>query len=474
MTIFLTRNLTRIAPLAVAVLLGGCASYHPMPLGQGADLLDRVPALHVDPAKLGLPVLSAHSFDPSDGLDMTEVATLAVVNNPDLKVRRRRADLAQAQLFAAHLLPDPQISASTDKPTDNSPGLTDAYGLGLNYDLTALITHGAKTAAAKGHARQVDLALLWQEWQVAQRARELYVQVQTQAHKRDLLQKAQHLYAQRYARSHAALSAGNLTLDVAGTDLTALMDANSRLGQTKQALDRSRHALKALLGLAPDTHLPLSGLDQPPGPVALPGGGMKAAIKTLARRRPDLLALRAGYESQEARVRQAILAQFPSISVGFTRARDTSDVHTTGFGITLNLPIFDGNRGAIAVQRATRAALHQDYQARVDAAYGQLDQLRSQGGLLRAQLARTRSRLPALQAMVHRAAKAYRARDIGALTYLNMQTTLLNKQLEVADLRQSLWKNRIALDTLLTWPQRQGPEQRGHGSSKPRDQERAQ
>ena len=76
--------------------------------------------------------------------------------------------------------------------------------------------------------------------------------------------------------------------------------------------------------------------------------------------------------------------------------------------------------------------------------------------------------------MVHRAAKAYRARDIGALTYLNMQTTLLNKQLEVADLRQSLWKNRIALDTLLTWPQRQGPEQQGHGSSKPRDQERAQ
>lgn len=451
---FFARYLRGITPLAVAGLLAGCASYHPVPLGQGTDLLREVPALQVDPARLGLPAAPGHTFDPSDGLDMTEVATLAVVNNPNLKVRRRRADVAQAQLFAAHLLPDPQVSVSTDHPTDHDPALTDAYGLGLSYDITALVTHGARKAAARGHARQVDLALLWREWQVAQRARELYVQVETQIHKRDLLRRTQRLYAQRYARSRAALRAGNLTLDVAGTDLTALMDANSRLGQSERDLDRSRHALKALLGLRPDTRLQLSGLEQPPGPVALPAGGLSAAIDTLAQRRPDLLALRAGYESQEARVRQAILAQFPSVSVGFTRARDTSDVHTTGFGITLNLPIFDGNRGTIAVQRATRAALHQAYQARLDAAYGELDQLHSQGLLIRAQLDRTQARLPSLKAMVKRAAKAYRARDIGALTYLNMQTTLLNKELEVANLRQSLWQNSIALDTLLTWPQR--------------------
>lgn len=454
MAISFSRTLPRIAPLALAALLGGCASYHPLPLGQGADLLDRIPSLHVDPASLGLPMSSRHTFDPSDGLDMTEVATLAVVNNPDLKVRRRRADVAQAQLFAAHLLPDPQISASTDHPTDHGPGLTDAYGLGLNYDLTALVTRGARTAAARGHARQIDLALLWREWQVAQRARTLYVQVETETHKRDLLRRSQRLYAQRYTRSRAALRAGNLTLDVAGTDLTALMDANSRLGQAERKLDRSRHALKALLGLSPDAKLRLAALDRPPAAANWPAGGLAGAIKTLARRRPDLLALRAGYESQEARVRQAILAQFPSVSIGFTRARDTSDVHTTGFGITLNLPIFNGNRGAIAVQRATRAALHQAYRARLDAAYGELDQLHSQGALIRSQLGHTENRLPALQAMVARAAKAYRARDIDALTYLNMQTTLLNKQLEVADLRQSLWDNRIALDTLLTWPQR--------------------
>jgi hypothetical protein len=32
-----------------------------------------------------------------------------VINNPELKARRGLAEVARAQLFNAHLLPDPQI-----------------------------------------------------------------------------------------------------------------------------------------------------------------------------------------------------------------------------------------------------------------------------------------------------------------------------------------------------------------------------
>lgn len=449
------RRLRLIAISPLALLLASCASYHPMPLNDSSNLLDHIPALHVSPKKLGLPMLAGHVFNPSNGLDMTDVATLAVVNNPKLKARRRRADVARAQLFAAHLLPDPQISASRDKPTDHTPGLSNAYGIGLSYDLTALVTHGARVDAAKAHAHQIDLALLWREWQVVQRARTLFVRAQTQTHKLDLLRRAQKLYAKRYVRSAAALAAGNLTLDVAGTDLTALMNATTRVGKAARALDRTHHALKALLGLAPDTQLQLAPLPPVPPPLGHGSASLAHRLKGIAHRRPDLLALQAGYRSQEAKVREAILAQFPSVSVGFTRAQDTSDVHTTGFGITLNLPIFDGNRGVIAVQRATRAALRQDYQARLDATYGQIDQLQTQDALLRSQLSQTQAHLPELEKMVRRATRAYRARDIDALTYMNMQTTLLDQQLEEADLRQALWKTRIGLDTLLAWPETQ-------------------
>ena len=180
-------------------------------------------------------------------------------------------------------------------------------------------------------------------------------------------------------------------------------------------------------------------------------------MASLGRRRPDLLALQAGYRSQEARVRRAVLAQFPSLSIAFTRARDTSNVPTTGLGTTLNLPLLNGGRGEIAVQRATRAQLRQEYQARLDATYGEIDRLLRRQDLLDRQLAQTRSQLPELERMVRLADRAYATQDISGLTYLNLKSTLLGKRLELDDLRQSQWETNIALDTLLAWPAADGP-----------------
>jgi hypothetical protein len=67
--------------------------------------------------------------------------------------------------------------------------------------------------------------------------------------------------------------------------------------------------------------------------------------------------MKAGYASQDETLRAAILAQVPRIGLGFTRAGDTSNVQTLGFGITLDLPTFDRNQGNIATERATRQKL---------------------------------------------------------------------------------------------------------------------
>lgn len=433
-------------PIFAALCLTGCATYTPHPLHEQPDLIDLPAALTIDPRTLPLPALRKHRFDPSNGLDMTEVAMIAVVNNPDLKAERRKADVAGAQLFDAGLLPDPQISASLDHPMGNGPGLTDAYGVGLNYDLMTLITHGTQEDVAAEAKHQVELNLLWREWQVAQQARELYVKAAYDAQRLRLLGHARQLYTRRYARSSQAFKNGNLTLDVAGTDLTALLDANTRLNQAQRQQNQTLHDLNALLGLTPDTQLKLT----PPGQAGKPDTD-PALLKTLPKRRPDLLALRAGYRSQEARVRRAVLSQFPSLSIGFTRARDTGDVNTVGLGITLNLPVLNGNRGAIAIERATRAQLRQEFQARLDQTRGQIDTLEQQYGLIDEQIRRIDANLPELNGMVAKAEHAYDAGNIDALTYLNMQNTLINKQLERVDLEESLWDTHIALDTLLGW-----------------------
>jgi cobalt-zinc-cadmium efflux system outer membrane protein len=149
-----------IVIFAAAVLLNACATYHPQPLPAGPDLQNWVPRLKVDVRQLPLPALRSHPFNPDDGLDMTEVAILAVVNNPDLKVRRREAEIAGAQLFDARLLPDPQVSLSGAHPTSGPSPLSDAYGIGLSYDLMTLVTRGAGIGAAGAAAHQVDLDIV--------------------------------------------------------------------------------------------------------------------------------------------------------------------------------------------------------------------------------------------------------------------------------------------------------------------------
>ncbi len=435
--------------IAIAVLLTGCASYQPQPLPEGPDMAKGVRRLKVDPRLLPLPLLRSHPFNPDDGLDMTEVAILAVINNPELKARRLEAEIAGAQLFDARLLPDPQLSLSGAHPTSGPPPLTDAYGIGLSYDVMTLVTRGAGIKAASAAARQVDLDILWQEWLTVQQARALFVQSVQQDRKLALLRQAQTLYAQRYARSSQALEAGNLTLDVTGTDLTALLDANTRVSQMALTVNQTRHDFNLLLGLQPDVTLDLTLL---PAPLPLQQTNLQAAMADLPKRRPDLLALQAGYASQEEKVRRAILAQFPTLSLGPNWGRDTGDVTSIGVGITLNLPVLNANRGQIAIQRATRAQLAQAYQLRLDQALTQIDLLQTRYELLSQQRSTLNQKLPILEQMVAKATRAYEAGNIDSLAYVNMANTLLNQRLEAVDLEQSLWEIRIALDTLLAWP----------------------
>jgi outer membrane protein TolC len=178
----------------------------------------------------------------------------------------------------------------------------------------------------------------------------------------------------------------------------------------------------------------------------------RQALAHLAQRRPDLLALKAGYESQNQALREAILAQFPSLSVGLSRSVDNTGVFSTGLSITLSLPFLNGNRGQIAIARATRAQLHADYQARLDAAYGSLDELWQEIHLLHAQADALKAHLPALRKLTARARKAYSAGNLDALTYFTLQTTAISKESEAIGLEESLAEAWIALETLLGRP----------------------
>jgi cobalt-zinc-cadmium efflux system outer membrane protein len=442
--IFIPKNHWHLPMLSTAViilLLGGCASYQPKPLPLSINLSQNVDQLRK--------LTSVSRIVPEGGLSLTEVAIFAVRNNPDLKAQRMQLGITRAQLFSVGLLPDPQLSANLDHPTGSVPGTVNAFGIGLGYDIIPLINRGARVDSAQQAEQQVRLDLLWQEWQVSQQARALAVRLAGERQQIALLQEMRDLYQERYQRSGEAVARGDLTLGVAGTDLAALLDTLSQINQLEQTSNDTRHALNLLMGLVPDAPLEIR---LPPMPRLPDGQALSRELQTLPQRRPDLLALQAGYHSQEAKVRAAILSQFPSFSIGITRARDTGSLYTTGFNIGLNMPLFSGNRGAIAVERATREHLREEYQARLDQAAVDVDKLIRLQSIVAAQQMQLNEYVPTLKEMVDRGCEAYQHGDIDALTFLNMENTWVSKRLEQISLDQTQRNNLIALQTLLAMP----------------------
>lgn len=428
--------------VAVTLFLEGCASYQASPLTLDPILPDKV-------TELAGSTVIIQEKEQGESLTLSQVASLALYNNPDLKARRLQLNVANAEVYSAGLFPDPQLATNIDLPLNSAPGVVNAWGMGLSYDILGLITHQAQIDVKTNAESQAKLQLLWQEWQVIQQARSLAVRAISEQKQLTLLQQTLTLYQQRYERSSKALQAGDITLDVNGTDLTAFVDTSSRLNQLMQLHNETRHSLNRLLGLAPDVPLYFKKL---PDLALIDLGLMNQYLKTLSTRRPDLLALQKGYDSQEAQVREAILSQFPAINIGINRATDTAGLATAGLGISLNLPFFSGNRGAIAIQRANRAQLKAEYEARLIQTTIDVDQLADLQGIILQQQTLLNTHLPQLETIVEHARAAYKQGDIDALTFLNLETTWLNKQLERINLEQLQWENYTALQTALGLP----------------------
>jgi len=423
-----------LALLLVPIALSGCATYRPAPLPTGPDLASPGPA----PA----------SFD------MTTVATEAIRRSPELAALRAGARASAAEARSGGLWPEPQLSLSGDHPTSRLPGLTDGYAVGLAEDLQALVTQPSRRSSARASAAQARLGLLWSEWQVIERAMTLYAQKVFGDAKADRLHRTAALLLAQADRSRKALTERNATLDVAGADLSVALDvAGQADGAERDALAADAD-LRMLLDLKPDAPLQLL---LPGNPEPLTREQVSAALATVARRRPDLLALQAGYHAQEENVRSAILQQFPAISLGFNKASDTSGVHTNGLALTINLPIFGGTQNAIRLQRATREQLRAEYQARLDQTELDAWRLYRETGLLREQLDRLEARLPEFERMGAAGQAAYAAGNLPAATYFVLQTSLSSRMAERYDLMSRLWSDTLALRTLLAIPLTEPP-----------------
>ena len=442
------RNLLAIGLLTAG--LGGCALYHAKPLPQQSDLQAQLALVRLDLDKVHLPGLEPHAFDPAKGLDGADVAILAVINNPALKSARAAARAGEAQAFVAGMLPGAQLNYSLDHPDHQGPQYVNGFSAGIAYDLSALVEHGAAKSAARATTKQVDLDLLWQEWQVAQQARLLYVDCVNGDFKVKLLTQLQAGLRDRYRAEQNAYAAGNLSTAEHSVNLVSLQNVQTLAAGAATARNTSCSALNEILGLAPTVNLPLVADDHPP---RLPSESQIAeALAKLPQRRPDLLALQYGYKSQDEEVWRAVLAQFPGIGFGVNRAQDTSDVHTVGFSVSLNFPFLGGGAAAVHAAEATRDALWAQYQQRLDEAVTDVHLIRADLQVLDQQLDQAQQNPSDHDRFLEGAHAAYARGDLTAPAYYDVTLAAINYRLTVLDWRAQRQQLRIALETLLGLP----------------------
>jgi outer membrane protein TolC len=427
----------RHAPWLACWMLAACTAYHAAPLAA-------VPVLHAQLGGLRAVRPDGSVISLGAPLSLADVAGLAVLNDPDLAAARAQHGVAAAELLNAGLPPDPSISGGVAALL-GGPGSMPAISAGLTQDVSALITYKAERRAAKAGLAQVDAGILWQEWQVAAQAEELAVALSADAQTTASLRRDILVLGPVDAAIQAQIAQGNQTVMDGTASLAALAAAQGALDTATQNMARDRDQLDALLGLQAGVDVPLAAVV-----VAAPApGSLAPSIAALPRRRPDLIALRYGYSQAEQKLRAAILAQFLPLSLGASGGRDTTGVYSAGPQVTLTLPLFNRNRGVVAVASATRAALAAQYQASLASAAGGAGSLYASILLLQSQTAAAQAQAGQAEATAEMARREFDASEISAPAFAALQGTAGERQRAAIALRAQLQTAEISLATML-------------------------
>lgn len=449
---FSIQGYTRYAIVPIAAVLaglGGCAGYQAKPLDQGAVdaalTAPKLDAVRVAAANFKHPLIAPLVIDGRDGFSPDEIASMVVITSPPLRALRAQRGVMEAQLLQAGILPNPQLGYSLDRPASgNEPGLVNGRSLGLSWEVTSLLGRKDRVASARNTGEAFDLSLAWQEWQTAQDARLRAFRVLSLRARLPLLRSIEADLADSLASIKAAAARGYKTAGDVATTTEAWLSAQTARLSAEQDYLAERAALNLALGQSADTEVLLKPAALFP---ELPAGTSNASLLDgLEKRRLDLVALALGYESQEASLRAAIKAQFPKIGLSFAKVNDTSDVRTHTYGVTIDLPLFDRNQGNIAIARATRKQLFDEYTARVAEARGEVALLVGKLAAAHAQLDADRAALPELERLVAAYEKALRSRNTEVSAYRDARALLISRQIDESNLRQQVLELGVALE----------------------------
>jgi outer membrane protein TolC len=418
----------------------------PLPSAEAALSPPNLAGLSIDAQSIQRPFLSPQPIDLRQPLTPNALAVIAVLENPDLKAQRAKLGVTDAQAFAARLLPDPTFQANYDFLI-SGPDNYNGYGAQIGFDLNALRTRAVTRQSGDAQRRQVRLDVAWAEWNAAGQARLQGVRILELERQLRLAEVS----VQSAEKMFAAVSRAAGRGDVSATDLDtrrqALLDAQSKLRQAQTSLVTAHTDLNKQLGLPPELNLRLAQPDAIPAP---PPAEM--LVSQAINRRLDLQALRSGYQAAEADLHKAVLEQFPNLSLTLAGASDTANNKTIGPAIGFTLPLWNRNRGNIAIAGATREQLRAEYEARLLQTRAEIVAAVNAVSSLRQQRADLAAQMPALERYANATRRAATRGDISEATAETAEQAVRDREIAYLQLDQQIAEQTIALELLSGGP----------------------
>ncbi len=364
--------LWKTVSIFATVPLVACSSgYQSRPLPDRQVLVD-LRAIQLESLQPACPSTSAAEptkFDASDGLSIDEAVAVGLYLNADLRAFRYERGVAEGELVAAGVLPNPELSLQWLRIPGFTKSLATAgIDLGISWQPPRPGERDAKRAAATARIEQVREEITGEEWRVASEVRVAYVELAGLSERlrlADLAVKAQQR-VRDYVREQ--VKGGVATrLDASLADLEYVGGLRDRESLAADR-DRSQLGLNRLLGLSPRAAFRLQGADRVLAFKALVLDAERLEDVALERR-PDLAAARFGYERAQQDLRLACIQRIPWFNFGPAYSRDGSkgETPTDKFGLSLGfeLPIANRNEGEIAKLGAARDKQREEFVAKV-------------------------------------------------------------------------------------------------------------
>lgn len=433
-----TRPTGQAAALALcaAALLTGCRSYQPDPLAPTEHRETwhaRTPG--DEPVRKFAQRLSqqgdaaATTFDPADGLTLGEAELVAMIYNPDLRLARLEAGVAEASVEHAGRWDDPELKAELLRVTEN---ISEPWILGVGLSITLPISGRLEIEKAQAWADQrVALRRVVEaEWRTRHALREAWIDWSSAALKAreqaELIKQIRRLERAmlKLANAGEAASTEAALFTIERTQRVAAMVR--RRGEAAELEQRVR----ALMGVSPDADLRMlptvsfSNDQEPP------------SVAGMGEHNPTLIRLSEAYDAAEQNLRREIRKQIPDLTIGAAYEREDGQ-SKVGLAGGIPLPILNLNHRAIAEAKVERALARARFETEYEKLVG-----RFAAAQLRLQSLRTEHEVLVQQAVPlidKQLADARRMLDIGegdTLVLLESLTRAYDTKLRLIEVRQ--------------------------------------